>query len=67
MTHVSFVPPPWLEFTTSDFSVMATRVNPPGTTLTLFAPWSTKGRKSTCLGAMPCATEIGQVDNLDWP
>jgi hypothetical protein len=27
----SFVPPPWLEFTTSEPSVSATRVKPPGT------------------------------------
>src|SRR5215203_6350422 len=30
-THGSFVPLPWLEFTTSELSFNATRVKPPGT------------------------------------
>jgi hypothetical protein len=32
--QVSLVPPPWLEFTTSEPSFSATRVNPPGTMVT---------------------------------
>src|SRR5215212_291114 len=61
-THVSFVPPPWLEFTTSEPSLSATRVKPPGTMQEPRAPESTKGRRSTCRGATPAATNVGQVD-----
>jgi hypothetical protein len=32
--QVSLVPPPWLEFTTSEPSFSATRVKPPGTMVT---------------------------------
>ena len=39
-THVSLLPPPCEEFTTSDPSFSATRVNPPGTIVTL-SPYST--------------------------
>ena len=34
-THVSLLPPPWLELTTSDPRLSATRVRPPGTMVTL--------------------------------
>ena len=37
-TQVSLVPPPWLELTTSEPSLSATRVSPPGTTRTPSAP-----------------------------
>ena len=40
-TQVSFTPPPWEEFTTSEPSRSATRVRPPGTKVTLLAPEST--------------------------
>src|SRR5882724_6318663 len=59
-TQVSFVPPPCEEFTTSEPSRNATRVRPPGTTVTSF-PDSTKGRRSMCLGASPAATKVGDV------
>ena len=39
-THVSLLPPPCDEFTTSDPRVNATRVSPPGTTVTL-SPYNT--------------------------
>src|SRR5687768_10536468 len=61
-THVSFVPPPCDEFTTSEPSLSATRVRPPGTKVTS-RPDSTKGRRSICLGAMPASTKVGQADN----
>src|SRR5215218_8315468 len=61
-THVSLVPPPWLEFTTSEPSFSATRVSPPGTIRTSSAPDSTNGRKSTWRGATPEATKVGQVE-----
>ena len=46
-THVSLVPPPWLELTTSEPAFIATRVKPPGTMRTPSVPVSTKGRRST--------------------
>src|SRR4051794_26087673 len=49
-TQVSFVPPPWLELTTSEPALRATRVRPPGTMRTLSRPVSTKGRRSTWRG-----------------
>src|SRR5258706_1719885 len=65
--HVSFVPPPCEEFTTSEPSRNATRVSPPGTIITSL-PDSTKGRKSMCPRATPCSTEIWQVesDSVGW-
>ena len=47
ITQVSLVPPPWLEFTTSDPSRSATRVRPPGTIRTPLAPVGAEGRRST--------------------
>src|SRR3954462_7199136 len=61
-TQVSLVPPPWLELTTSEPSLRATRVSPPGT-MVIFLPDSTNGRRSTCRGATPCATKVGQVES----
>ena len=56
------MPPPWLEFTTSDPSFNATRVKPPGVIRTSSEPVSTKGRRSTWRGATPLSTKVGQVD-----
>src|SRR5262249_28630218 len=64
-TQVSFVPPPWLEFTTRDPSFSATRVRPPGTMRTPSRPVSTNGRKSTCRDATPFSTQVGQVDSAN--
>src|SRR3546814_17482151 len=50
-TQVSLVPPPWLELTTSEPSVSATRVRPPGTMVLPVAPVRMKGRRSTWRGA----------------
>src|SRR5471032_2698712 len=61
-THVSLVPPPWLELTTSEPALSATRVSPPGTMRTLSRPESTNGRKSTWRGATPASTQVGHVD-----
>src|SRR5579859_1922518 len=61
-THVSFVPPPCEEFTTSEPSRRATRVRPPGTIMTSL-PDSTNGRRSIWRGATPWSTKIGQVDS----
>ena len=58
-TQVSLVPPPWLELTTSEPSLSATRVSPPGTTRTPSEPDSTKGRRSTWRGATPPRKEVG--------
>ena len=44
------VPPPWLEFTTSDPSFSTTRVRPPGATRTPAGLDRTKGLRSTCRG-----------------
>ena len=62
-TKLSLVPPPWLEFTTSDPSRSATRVSPPGTTWTPFAPLRTNGRKSTWRGDSPLSASVGTVDS----
>src|SRR5580704_19726772 len=61
-THVSFEPPPWLELTTSPPSWRATRVRPPGRTHTRSPSLTANGRKSTCRGAMPPPTHVGDVD-----
>ena len=61
-TQVSLVPPPCEEFTTSEPSRSATRVRPPGTTVTSL-PESTKGRRSMCRGARPRSTKVGQVES----
>src|ERR1700760_978570 len=61
--HVSLVPPPWLELTTSEPSFSATRVNPPGTMVVRLEPVSTKGRRSTWRGARPEAVQVGQVES----
>src|SRR6516164_2782127 len=55
--HVSLVPPPWLELTTSEPSFSATRVRPPGTIRTPSAPDRTNGRKSTWRGETPFSNE----------
>src|SRR3546814_17746581 len=62
-TQVSLVPPPWLEFTTSDPLRIATRVSPPGVILIPCGDISTKGRRSTCRGASPALVKIGTVDS----
>src|SRR5438477_7733075 len=62
-TQVSFVPPPWLELTTSEPFLSATRVRPPGTIRTRSRPVSTNGRRSTWRGATPSSTQVGQVDS----
>ena len=54
-TQVSLVPPPCDELTTREPSVRATRVSPPGTTVTS-SPERTNGRRSTCRGATPDST-----------
>ena len=56
-TQVSLVPPPWLELTTREPSLRATRVRPPGTMRIWSAPESTKGRRSTWRGATPGGDE----------
>src|SRR4029077_9946386 len=61
-TQVSLVPPPCEELTTSEPSRSATRVSPPGTRLTAL-PDSTYGRRSTCRGASPLSTNVGQVES----
>ena len=60
---MSLVPPPWLEFTTSDPLLIATRVNPPGVILIPCGDISTKGRRSTWRGASPALVKIGTVDS----
>src|SRR5579883_1943576 len=62
-TQVSFVPPPWLELTTSEPSTSATRVKPPGTIFTPSVPVSANGRRSTWRGETPLSNEAGQVDS----
>ncbi len=56
------MPPPWLEFTTSEPFFSATRVNPPGVTRT-WSPTSTNGRRSTWRGPSPACANDGQVDS----
>src|SRR5579885_2296609 len=62
-THVSLVPPPWLELTTREPLLSATRVRPPGTMRTRLRPVSTNGRRSTWRGATPSSTQVGQVES----
>src|SRR5215467_7037272 len=62
-TQVSLVPPPWLELTTSEPFLSATRVKPPGTIWVRSRPVSTNGRKSTWRGATPSSTQVGHVDS----
>src|SRR3546814_5663245 len=62
-THVSFVPPPWLELTTSEPLRIATRVSPPGVILIPCGDISTKGRRSTWRGASPALVKIGTVES----
>src|SRR5262249_55864178 len=62
-TQVSFVPPPWLELTTSEPFLSATRVSPPGTMRMRSRPVSTNGRRSTWRGATPSSTQVGQVES----
>src|SRR3546814_17361644 len=50
-TQVSLVPPPWLELTTSEPSVSATRVRPPGTMVLPVAPVRLQGRRTTWRGS----------------
>ncbi len=64
-TQVSFVPPPWLELTTSEPFFKATRVSPPGTMRTRSRPVSTNGRRSTWRGATPSSTQVGQVESAN--
>ena len=60
---LSLVPPPWLELTTSEPSRSATRVSPPGTICTPFAPERMNGRKSTWRGATPFSVSVGTVES----
>src|SRR5580658_1119241 len=62
-TQVSLVPPPWLELTTNEPLVSATRVRPPGTIFTPFAPDRTKGLRSTWRGETPLSNEAGHVES----
>src|SRR5215468_3735094 len=62
-TQVSLVPPPWLELTTSEPCLRATRVSPPGTMRMRSRPVSTNGRRSTCRGATPSSTQVGVVES----
>src|SRR5579885_1412959 len=62
-THVYLVPPPWLELTTSEPLLSATRLRPPGTMRTRLRPVSTNGRRSTWRGATPSSTQVGQVES----
>ncbi len=56
------MPPPCDELTTSEPSGSATRVSPPGATVTV-SPDSTNGRRSTWRGATPVSTKVGQLDS----
>ena len=51
-THVSLLPPPWDELTTSSSGSPATRVSPPGT-IHGRSSSSTNGRRSTARGSNP--------------
>src|SRR3954452_3478138 len=62
-TQVSFDPPPWLEFTTSEPSGSATRVSPPGSTHTSSPSLTANGRRSTWRGANLSSIWVGTVDN----
>src|SRR5690606_7296277 len=62
-TQVSLMPPPWLELTTSEPFLKATRVKPPGTIRTPSRPLRTKGRRSTWRGSMPPSAMTGQVES----
>src|SRR4029450_10971451 len=62
-THVSFEPPPWLEFTTRLPSVSATRVSPPGATQRWFPSFTANGRRATCRGANPSPVWVGEVES----
>src|SRR4051794_21217060 len=63
ITHVSLLPPPWLELTTSEPLVRAVRVRPPGRTQ-VDLPVTIYGRKSTWRGAGPSSVQVGQVDKV---
>ena len=67
-THVSFEPPPWLEFTTRLPSCNATRVSPPGDTQRRFPSFTANGRRSTCRGANPSPVWVGEVESctISW-
>ncbi len=60
-THVSLLPPPCDEFTTSDPLLSATRVNPPGTIETSL-PNSTYGLRSTWRGSIRPSMKQGACD-----
>ena len=60
---MSLDPPPWLELTTSEPSVSATRVSPPGSTHTSSPSLTANGRRSTWRGARLSPTLVGTVDN----
>src|SRR5699024_9348334 len=62
-TQVSLEPPPWLELTTSWPSGSATRVSPPGSTVTSSPSLTAKGRRSTCRGRSPPSMRVGTVDS----
>ena len=61
--HVSFVPPPWLELTTSEPVRQRHPGEPARHDPRPSLPLSTKGRKSTWRGASPLSTKVGQVDS----
>ena len=62
MTQVSLEPPPWEELTTSEPRRSATRVSPPGRTVT-FSPATTNGRRSMWRpsNAMPTSASPSKV------
>ena len=61
-TQVSLPPPPCDEFTTSEPRRSATRVSPPGVTVTS-RPNSTNGRRSTCRPSKWSSTQHGCRDS----
>src|SRR6202023_697918 len=62
--QVSFEPPPCEEFTTSDPSVSATRVNAAAGTSTWSPQSSAYGRRSTWRGAIPSAVTVGCAESV---
>src|SRR5690606_21766323 len=61
--HVSLLPPPCEEFTTSDPRLSATRVKPPGVTY-MRSPCRMNGRRSRCRGSISPCTSVGAVESF---
>src|SRR3954463_6728071 len=61
--HVSLLPPPCEELTTSEPLRKATRVNPPVVT-EVCGPLRMNGRRSTCRGSSLSFTSVGTVDRV---